>query len=132
MFGGRWNPIGMPMLYSASSVSLAALEKFVQLEGAGWPALVLVAIDMPDSSAVYRPALDELPDGWDAMPTSGAAQAYGAAWINSVSSLAMAVPSVITPEERNILLNPIHPDYAKVEMRVVRPFLYDERMLKRN
>jgi RES domain-containing protein len=116
--------------YSASSVSLAALEKFVQLEGACWPALVLVAIDIPDSSAVYCPTMDELPAGWDAMPTSGAAQGFGVAWISSGSSVAIAVPSVIAPEEHNVLLNPVHPDFAKVGMSVVRRFLYEERMLK--
>lgn len=132
MFGGRWNPIGIAMLYSAGSVGLAALEKFVHLESAPWPPLVLVAIDIPDSSVVIRPALEELPVGWDAMPTSGVAQAFGAAWINGGSSLAMEVPSVLMPEEHNVLFNPNHADYAKVKMSVVRPFNFDKRMLKRS
>lgn len=130
MFGGRWNPIGVAMLYGANSVSLAALEKFVQLESAPWPALVLVAIDIPDSCSIYRPTLDELPVGWDAMPTSSAAQAFGARWIRSGSSLLMQVPSVITPEECNILFNPQHSDFALLGMNIVRPFSFDGRMMK--
>jgi RES domain-containing protein len=91
---------------------------------------VLVAIDIPDACQVYSPALTDLPPGWETMPTSSAAQMFGGAWITSASSLAMAVPSVIIPDERNILLNPSHPDYAKVTMAIIRPFVYDERMKK--
>lgn len=130
MFGGRWNPIGIPMLYAASNVSLAAMEKFVQLEGTPWPELVLAAIDIPETSLFYRPGLEELPIGWDAMPTSSAAQAFGAAWIRSGSALVMEVPSVVTPEECNVLLNPRHSDFALVEMNIIRPFNFDERMTR--
>lgn len=130
MYGGRWNPIGVPMLYAASSVSLAALEKFVQLETVPWPALVLVALDIPDSSTIYRPVVEELPVGWDVLPNSSIAQAFGGAWVQSGSSLVMEVPSVITPEECNLLLNPNHPDFAQVTMSIIRPFDFDGRMLK--
>lgn len=43
---------------------------------------------------------------------------------------AMAVPSVLMPEEHNVQLNPNHADYARVTMGIVRPFNFDERMLK--
>lgn len=130
-FGGRWNPIGTAVLYAADSVSLAALERFVHLEGAPWPGQLLVAVDLPEESEIYRPALEDLPAGWDAMPTSSAAQSFGAAWVKSGSSLAMAVPSVIAPEECNVLVNPSHLDFARVTMNVVRPFDYDQRMRKK-
>ena len=31
-FGGRWNSPGVPMVYSSSSLALAAMELFVHLE----------------------------------------------------------------------------------------------------
>jgi RES domain-containing protein len=119
------------MLYSSASVGLAALEKFVHLPSAPWPPLVLVAIDIPDSCTIYRPALEELPVGWDVMPSAGVSQAFGAAWVDSGASLGMEAPSILVPEEFNVLLNPSHADYAKVEMSVVRPFNFNERMMKK-
>ena len=48
LFGGRWNRAGYGALYVASSVELAALEKFVHTGGIGPRDLVLVAVDVPD------------------------------------------------------------------------------------
>lgn len=71
-----------------------------------------------------------LPAGWDELPTSASAQALGRTWLERGEALAMRVPSVILPEEHNVIVNPLHPDYAKVELTVVRPFTFDQRMYK--
>lgn len=126
--GGRWNPIGMPMLYAASSISLAAVERLVHLGHSPWPEQELVAIDFPDSAEIYRPSHDVLPARWDAMPTSSAAQAFGRAWLIDGTSLAMAVPSVVIPEQVNILLNPMHPEFSQVVLTRLRPFALDLRL----
>ena len=39
------------------------------------------------------------------------------------------VPSVIVPEEYNVLLNPRHADAAKLNATAVRPWTYDARLL---
>ena len=39
------------------------------------------------------------------------------------------VPSTITPEESNVLINPAHPDSAKITAQKVRKWLYDARLL---
>jgi RES domain-containing protein len=129
-FGGRWNPIGMPALYCGTSVAICALEKFVHIGAAPVPPLVLVSVDIPDSSLLYAPLIAVLPVGWDTMPTSAAAQKFGAAWLAAGNNLAMAVPSAIVPEETNVILNPRHPEYAQVELAVVRQFQFDNRMFK--
>jgi RES domain-containing protein len=40
------------------------------------------------------------------------------------------VPSAIVPEQRNALLNPLHPQWERVEVRILRPFHFDRRMYK--
>jgi RES domain-containing protein len=51
--------------------------------------------------------------------------AIGSAWINSARTLILSVPSVIVPEEPATLINPAHPDAARLKARVVRAFEYD-------
>lgn len=129
-YGGRWNPIGMPALYSGTSIAICSLEKFVHVGAAPLPPLVLVAVDIPDDVVLYDPGVAGLPVGWDAMPTSDAAQAFGGAWLARGAELALKVPSAIVHEEANVVLNPHHPDFAQVELSVIRPFTFDDRMFK--
>lgn len=130
LYGGRWNPVGLPALYCGSSVALCALEKFVHVSSAPMPPLVLVGVDLPDIASIYKPKASELPKGWDDLPTSSSAQAFGRAWLEKGEHLAMWVPSVLLPEEYNVIINPLHPEYGHVQFAIVRPFSFDERMFK--
>ncbi|WP_414650337.1 RES family NAD+ phosphorylase [Duganella sp.] len=128
-YGGRWNPVGMPALYCGTSIAITALEKFVHIASTRLP-LVLVAVDIPDETSIYEPDPTTLPAGWDALPTSASAQAFGGAWLASNANLALKIPSAILPEEANVMVNPRHPDYPAVKLTVVRPFTFDPRMGK--
>jgi RES domain-containing protein len=130
LYGGRWNPVGMPALYCGASIAICALEKFVHVGQAPLPPLVLVAVDFPDDCEIFTPTASELPVGWDELPTSISAQGLGRAWLERGETLAMRVPSVVLPEESNVIVNPQHPDYARVELTVLRPFTFDGRMYK--
>jgi RES domain-containing protein len=130
LYGGRWNPAGVPALYGGTSIAIACLEKLVHVGASTPPPLLLVAIDLPDDTVVYDPGVAALPVGWDAMPTSATAQAFGGAWLAKCAELAMKVPSAIVPEEANVVLNPRHPGYAQVVLSIVRPFAFDARVLK--
>jgi formylglycine-generating enzyme required for sulfatase activity len=46
-----------------------------------------------------------------------------------LESLLAEVPSVIVPEETNLLLNPRHPDHGELVAEIVRPWMYDARLL---
>lgn len=120
----------MPALYCGASVGICALKKFVHLGPAPQPPLVLVAIDVPDACACFAPGVADLPQGWDAMPASASAQAFGGRWLAAASELYMKVPSVIVPEATNIVINPRHTDYRQLVLTVIRPFSFDARMFK--
>lgn len=137
LYGGRWNPVGLPVMYAGSTIEICALEKFVHLAGAPHPPLVLVAINVPDdisdnaSGTLHvKPVLSRLPNGWADLPPSSGAQEFGAAWLQSSSELVMLVPSAIIPESTNALINPAHPAYAQVTLDIVRAFTFDARMFK--
>lgn len=120
----------MPALYRGASIAICALEKFVHIGSAPLPLLVLVAVDIPEHSQIFSPAVSRLPSGWYELPTSVSAQSLGQEWLERGKTLAMRVPSAVLPEESNVILNPRHPDFEHVELTVVRPFSFDQRMFK--
>lgn len=77
LYGGRWNPVGLPALYRSASFAISALEKFVHIGSALLPPLVLVVVDIAEHSQIFSPAVSKLPFGWDELPTSVSAQSLG-------------------------------------------------------
>ena len=129
MNGGRWTPPGTRVLHAASSIALAALEYLVHASKP--PAdLVLVAIDIPDDAPIHRPGVDELPDDWARPLPSEHCQAWGRKWCDGAGSLALAVPSVVVPEESNYVINVAHPGMGAVALKSVRGFAFDLRLAR--
>ena len=130
-YGSRWNPKGVPMVYTASTLSLAALEALVHFVIDTAPLdYVALTIRVPDA-AVERVATNALPADWNATLASAACQELGARWAAEGRSLGLAVPSAVVPSEDNILLNPLHPDFAEVSLEKEEPFLFDSRLLEK-
>ena len=130
--GGRWNSRGQAMLYCASSIALAALETVVHLGAAGLPLnRYLVRIDIPDTVWDSREELSPLtaPGGWDALPAGRVSVDFGDSWLARGASALLAVPSIVVPEEQNILVNPRHPEAALISATKLRKWLYDPRLL---
>ena len=131
--GGRWNAPGIPMLYASGTRALACLETIVHLNAGGLPLnRYLVEIEVPDDiwSAARVQSVASLMVGWDAAPAGRVSIELGSDWVRSRSSLLLLVPSVIVPEETNILVNPEHPDRARLRARKVRKWVYDPRLTR--
>lgn len=127
--GGRWNNSGTPLVYCTVNIALATMETALHLRASGLPYnRFLVRIDIPDAVWAARMVLDPPPGGWDALPPGLASQSAGDAWAASATSALLQVPSVIVPEEANILINPLHPDAARIRAHTVRRWIYDPRL----
>jgi RES domain-containing protein len=125
--GGRWNPVGMAVTYSSENIALAVHETVVHLRSGGLPLnRYLVRIDVPDDVWAARHVLSP-PVGWDALPAGMVSVQAGEAWLLARSSALLVVPSVIVPEESNVLINPLHPDSARIAATVLRKWYYDPR-----
>lgn len=130
--GGRWNRPGRPVLYTASTVSLACLETIVHLNAGALPLnRFLVEIVVPDDVWAVRQVLprQNLPVGWSAIPEGRVSLDIGDRWLRDGSSALLGVPSVIVPEEFNVLINPRHSDAARIAASKVRPWFYDQRIV---
>ncbi|MGH9830486.1 MAG: RES family NAD+ phosphorylase, partial [Blastocatellia bacterium] len=55
-------------------------------------------------------------------------QAAGHSWVRAVNQLGVQVPSVVIPEEFNILLNPNHAGYKNLVWSEPHPFRFDPRL----
>lgn len=127
--GGRWNSKGTPVVYSAANIALATLETVHYLSGNGLPYnRFLVRIDVPDAVWAARQVLHPLPGGWDAIPAGMSARTAGDAWISSGATALLQVPSVIVPDEYNVLINPRHSDAAAIVATTLKRWVYDPRL----
>jgi RES domain-containing protein len=129
--GGRWNHKGTAMVYASAYRSLACLETVVHLSG-GTPlplnrylVQLLIPITAWNARGAFKPG-DHV--GWDAEPAGKVSIDWGTAWAKAKVTLVAEVPSVIVPEEANILLNPEHHDAGKVKSTKVRKWTYDFRL----
>jgi len=129
--GGRWNRRGDALVYASPTLSLASLELFVNLSPAKVPPnLVAVPAILPDDVRSERWEIASLPPNWRDVPLPNILQHRGFEWIHSLRTAVLFVPSVVIPEEFNVLLNPGHSDYAKLEIGRPRKFQFDTRMWK--
>lgn len=130
LYGGRWNSKGQSCIYTAGSEALAILEVLVHLNNrAPLSQFKLFQLEIA-SEQLMRLSPDSIPATWQAQPASSECAAVGDNWLQQRSSLALAVPSVIAPREQNILLNPLHEDFALVLKSVQElDFMPDPRLL---
>ena len=129
--GGRWNSRGIPVVYLAESLALAALEQFVHIpRAAAGIAFVSFKVEIPAEAKVAELDVGALPPNWRAEPVPGETMAIGDAWFKGKTTPVLRVPSVIVPEEFNYVLNIFHPDYRKIRIRSPRAFGFDPRMWK--
>ncbi len=129
--GGRWNSPGIAAVYAGMTPEIAAMEKLVHTGDILPSDLVLVRLDLPDVRNLYcSHEVEDLPKGWDALPGSNAAVRIGDNFVMDGNYLGMIVPSSVLQEAKNIVLNPNHKAFTKVEITIIRAFEFDSRLLK--
>lgn len=134
-FSGRWNIKGSDLLilYTTSNRSLALLEKidsFTTEKGVLPPKFIMLELEIPDHDVLY---IEEksLPNGWNNDIDKYSSQAFGMAWLKSLETLAISVPSVISMD-RNVLINPQHPRVNQVKLvGSIKGFPIDKRLMKK-
>jgi len=130
-YGARWHCKGTRIVYTAGSLSLAALEYFVNLAaGPITEPLAAIPAEIPDSVHVVSVGREELPENWREHPIPAQTRRVGTEWVEKGQSAVLAVPSVVIPSERNYLLNPAHAEFGKIRVGKPERFGFDSRMWK--
>jgi RES domain-containing protein len=129
LFGGRWNNVGKPALYLASSRALAVLEVLVHLNPLVLPDNhCLVEVEVPENS-ITEITIDKLPDNWKDTSPPDTLQQTGDEFLKKQEHLLMKVPSSIVPMEHNYIVNPLHPGSKNIKILKKEPFDFDSRLV---
>lgn len=84
-------------------------------------------LEIPEDASLVDVSQIGLPLDWKSEMVI--TQALGMQWLKSGSSLGLWVPSFIEPAESNLLLNPMHPAYSKIQLVIEKnPFTFDPRL----
>ncbi|WP_235516609.1 RES family NAD+ phosphorylase [Caballeronia cordobensis] len=129
LYGGRWNPKGVALVYTAQTQSLALLEMLVQ-DSPLRARYVMIPGRIPET-LIERVDPSNLPPDWRELSARTELQQIGAMWVKTRTSAVLAVPSAIVPAETNYLLNPSHPDFAQIAIGARDEWETDPRLLRR-
>lgn len=125
MHGARWNSPGRGVVYCAENLSLCVLETLVHMPPvlrAKLPPRAALKLLFPDETAVT-----EIGD----LPARGRAEfcrAQGDQWLDASVTLVLRAPSVIVPQDRNLMFNPRHPLMREVKVVASEMFDFDSRL----
>ncbi|HLM60597.1 MAG TPA: RES domain-containing protein [Pyrinomonadaceae bacterium] len=130
-FGGRWNSRGTRILYTAGSLSLAALELLVHLNDEEiLLAYSFAAAEFDESLVLPVEEFRALPKNWSASPPPLEIQRIGDEWAHTQSSVVLEVPTSVLPVEFNYLINVEHREFSKIQLGKPHTFTFDERLHK--
>jgi len=126
----RWNFKKHYVICTAQSKSLATLENLCRLSGFPIKNYVCLEITIDLTKATIQTVdVEKLPNDWQTLNGMYACQQIGHAWYQAQKDLLLKVPSVVVPDEHNLLINTEHPDFNHVvQIKKSEPYLFDKRL----
>ncbi len=127
LYGGRWNPKGYALVYSSENKALAALEVLVHVDRDTFPDdLKIISLNIPDKR-INNYKESKFKTIMTRQDSIIMLKEEGKKWLESKESLALSVPSILIPGEKNILINPNHKSFKEIKILKVEDFVFDER-----
>jgi RES domain-containing protein len=125
----RWHSQGRRIVYLADHPSNALLEMLVHIDRNLVPSTYqLLRIVVPSDLAIETVGMDELSVDW--RTETVASRQIGDQWLDRSTTALLQVPSAISQEAHNFLLNPAHPDAAKIAVAEIFRAPFDARLFK--
>lgn len=121
---GRWHNTGRPVIYAAEHSALAMLEVRVHMDLHSAQLTKFVMMKISVQEGVPADVID-IEHGEIAET-----RALGDAWLAASSACLCRVKSVLAPDAHNFLLNPLHPDMAKISIEAIAPLVFDARLFQ--
>lgn len=128
---GRWHSVGQRIVYCAPSPATALLEVLVHasIDLENIPVnFQYLEVEVPEATSIDEVDTHALSRNWPTDPAE--TRRFGDAWLQSGRTPLLRVPSVIVPATWNVLINPRHPDSAKIRVVRVHRHVIDRRLLR--
>jgi len=129
--GGRWNSVGVELIYCAENRSLAIAEIAVHFSLATLPNdYIMLTIEINSSIKIKEIKEKNLPDTWNEFPPIKQTQEIGDNFVNENKCAVCRIPSVVTKGDYNYLINPKHRDFFKIKISTSESFPFDKRLFR--
>lgn len=124
----RWNPKGVPMVYTTMNEASALLEVMVHLADVQLlkKAYSVIQIGINEEfifDLQHKPKFDA-----ENMIDLEDSQKIGKSWLEAKASLALKVPSTITRSDFTVLINPLHDNFNSLKLGQTYPVHVDSRL----
>lgn len=128
LYGGRWNHVNTPCIYTAESRALAILEYSVNINIDFIPNSLTICIFDIDEEQIQEVKTKKLPTDWQEIPAPYSTKTIGTELLEKDVSI-IKVPSIVIPDEYNYIINPtfLGKGFQLIEMK---EFIYDLRIKK--
>ncbi len=130
LYGGRFNPIGVPAVYCCSNPSLPYLECLAaNLKSTTWPLFYQTLFYLDDHGLdIKEYAADSLPAGWNDERHNSKVQNWSARVLANKDVIIL--PSRVNPLDRTVILNPSRINIeVRIEIIDVQKMVFDKRLL---
>ena len=134
LFGARWTSRGRNAVYASAYLSLSVLEVYVNIPHElrdDLPILEAARIAIPDDASAMQVSQEQLAGFMAESDPIAASRRVGDVWLDRGDTLVLKVPSVLVPEENNLVLNPAHAQMREVKIVSTRAFHFDPRLVVR-
>ncbi|MEX0778489.1 MAG: RES family NAD+ phosphorylase [Balneolales bacterium] len=127
-YGGRWNNVGIPVLYTSEHRSLCLLEMLIHtpIEEIARN-LMLVEIIIPDEYPAFHITTKDLSRTWKTFPYDRFTKDVGDELLRAKNHPVIRVPSALVDEEFNYLLNPKHELFNGISVKKANALELDSR-----
>ena len=89
-----------------------------------------IEVEIADSAIKSIQSIDFIEPKWSTEQAVNQLQMLGSSWLKKKESLSMRVPSAVMPHENNILVNPLHKNFAKIKIIRTGKMDFDPRLLR--
>jgi len=88
-----------------------------------------IRVEIPEDMGTLHVSVSDLPHDWQELDHASCL-AIGDKWIQQSRYAVLDVPSAVVPEDRNLVLNPKHRDFARIDTTDPGvPFRWDPRLI---
>ncbi|WGF93859.1 RES family NAD+ phosphorylase [Aequorivita marisscotiae] len=126
LFGGRWNHVDTPCIYTSESRALSVLEYAVNIDLDYIPRALSLCIFEIDETQIHTLQIKDLPGNWSETPAPKSTKDFGSKLLEDKHPI-IKIPSIIIPQEFNYLINPLA-EISCFKILEIKDFVFDLRI----